>query len=679
MKRLLFLVIATLAITNITGQDATIYKLPDGISPVIDGYVDNLWHIYEEFNIDKPFQTEKPTLDKATWRAVWNDTALFIVVSVEEDDFCPHWCEPASADWNSDRPDIYLDVNENLKDGEGPVFYPNGHYQFAPGFTEGENQHYFRGQTWHGWEYSYAYKVDGSDYVFEYALMWSSITDENGIVYDPEGGRLIGFDVYVTDRDEGENWRRRAVWMNDGNGPGMDEAWNNMDDCGILAFKGFQITDTVACDTGSTAHTFFIVPVDSITDYEWDADGGEILSSNESSAVIKWNTTGEKNISLVITKIGGAKDTFETRVTVYPGLSVSLGEDFTICPNTEFTITPSAMNGIRPFDYFWNSQPGDSVFVGSFVDTSYVNLTIEDNVGCTATDNIFITVPQTVFTEQICLVTVDAVTGKNKIVWQKTGGRMIKNYLVQVDSAATGQYSVIGTVPFNDESVFIDMTSEPSEHSDKYRMVTVDSCGNISNQSSIHRTIHLSLSPGLPGEYNLSWSSYAGFDYSTYYIYKGSSPENMELIDSIAKTKTQYTDNESGVAYYQVAVRRDEPCDISVLKSSENIYSEAASNIENTITSNIDNNKIQETSFILLPNPFVDELVIEYKLSEPSGVSFEIYNLLGMKVYEFNTEHELSGIYRHVIDKESLRNAGNLIIVRLELGGKVYFRKLLRK
>jgi hypothetical protein len=634
--------------------------------------------MYKEFNIDKPFQTEEPTLDKATWRAVWDDTALFVIVTVEEDDFYPAWCEPEQADWMSDKPEIYLDVNETLKDGEGPAGYPNGHYEFAPAFTEGENEYYFSGQDWQGWDYSYAYKVDGSDYVFEYTLIWSTITDRNGIVYDPDGGRPVGFDVYVIDRDENESIRKRAVWMMYGNGI-QDEAWNTMDGCGVLAFEVEQTNDTIVCDTGRMAYKAFNVPVDSVTVYEWDAGGGEILSSAENFAVMKWNTTGEKNISLAITKTGGAKDTFKTRVTVYPGLSVSLGEDFVICENTDFTINPSPVNGVRPFEYFWNLQSGDSVYEGSLTESSFISLKVKDNVGCTATDNINITVPRTGYTEQICMVTVDAATGRNKIVWQKTGGRMIKDYLVQKETTVTGQYAVIGTVPFNDESTFTDNASEPSKHSDSYRMVTFDSCDNISNHSSVHQTIHLILSPGLPGKFNLSWSPYTGFNYSTYYIYKGSSPENPELIDSIAITKTQYTDNESGVAYYQVAVRRDEPCDISALKSSGSIYNEAASNIENTIPSNIDNNKIHETSFVLLPNPFVDELVIEYRLSEPSDVSFEIYNLLGMKVYEFNTKHGLSGIYRHVIDKESLRNAGNLIIVRLELGGKVYFRKLLRK
>jgi hypothetical protein len=115
------------------------------------------------------------------------------------------------------------------------------------------------------------------------------------------------------------------------------------------------------------------------------------------------------------------------------------------------------------------------------------------------------------------------------------------------------------------------------------------------------------------------------------------------------------------------------------LKSSGTIYSEAGSNIESTITSNTGNEIIPETGFTILPNPFADELVIEYTLQEPSNVSFEVYNLLGVKIYEFTTKHSTPGSHRHVISERSLGNAGNLIILQLELGKKVYFRKLLKQ
>jgi len=93
MKKVLLFIVAVIFTAAITGQDATIYKLPDGVSPVIDGYVDNIWLMFEKYNIDKPFMEEEPTLDMATWQAAWDENSIFIIISVEDNDFCPAWCE----------------------------------------------------------------------------------------------------------------------------------------------------------------------------------------------------------------------------------------------------------------------------------------------------------------------------------------------------------------------------------------------------------------------------------------------------------------------------------------------------------------------------------------------------------------------------------------------------------
>ena len=219
--------------------DAIVKKLPVGLVPELDGSPDALWSNVEKYNIEKPFQQEEPTLDLATWQAVWNDTAIFVLVSVKEDDFCPPWCEPPQIDWMADRTEIYLDVNDILKDGGGPVSPPDGHYVFWPGFIEGEDQYGTSGEPYLDWYY--AYEVNDPNYIFEYALPFTTLEDVDMDELVPVNGKQIGFDVWVVDRDEGEDIRKRTVWMNDGKGPANDESWNNMDDCGILEFS----TDTI--------------------------------------------------------------------------------------------------------------------------------------------------------------------------------------------------------------------------------------------------------------------------------------------------------------------------------------------------------------------------------------------------------------------------------------------------
>ncbi|MBN1182573.1 MAG: immune inhibitor A, partial [Bacteroidales bacterium] len=239
MRKITFLFLIFAFAISIMAQDATFYKLPDGVTPSIDGQVDDFWNSVEPFDIDKPyaFDYDVPSLYSATWQAVWDDEYVYVLVSVEDDDHCDQWCSGAT-EWESDRPELYLDVNiGNLDDGQGPAGYPNGHYQFSPGFVQDINEYSVCEDSWQGWPYCYAYAIDGENYIYEYSIPFSSLTDEYGYTIDPSSEPVIGFDVYVTDRDDYDSGRKRACWMQDGYGDIADEAWNNMDDAGEVQFS----------------------------------------------------------------------------------------------------------------------------------------------------------------------------------------------------------------------------------------------------------------------------------------------------------------------------------------------------------------------------------------------------------------------------------------------------------
>ncbi|UCH13453.1 MAG: hypothetical protein JSV22_10090, partial [Bacteroidales bacterium] len=82
MKKVLIFIITIFVTGKAISQDATINRLSYGFAPVIDGYIDSLWSTFAEHNINKPFKDEVPTLTDATWQAAWNDTSIFIIVSV---------------------------------------------------------------------------------------------------------------------------------------------------------------------------------------------------------------------------------------------------------------------------------------------------------------------------------------------------------------------------------------------------------------------------------------------------------------------------------------------------------------------------------------------------------------------------------------------------------------------
>jgi hypothetical protein len=234
---------------TINKPDATFYRLPDGCAPVIDGMVDPLWNNVEVHNIQRTYRTEAPTLDLATWQAAWNDTSVFILITVKDDDFYPYW-ESGDVEWMSDKPEIYFDVNDVLKDGGGPS-HMAGHYQIAPPFNDELNEYFYTGYYYPGPAsnkdiyVTVAYKVNDPDYVYEYALNIEDFIDKTEMPLNPNNIDMISFDVTIVDRDDDGELRKRGVWKNTG---AIDESWNNMDDCGIVTFS----TDEVAVDISAS-------------------------------------------------------------------------------------------------------------------------------------------------------------------------------------------------------------------------------------------------------------------------------------------------------------------------------------------------------------------------------------------------------------------------------------------
>jgi hypothetical protein len=263
---LLFALFAGLAVA----QDAKFYRFPFNNTPVIDGIFDRIWdevdanyiQLYDQINTN----AGPPTLNVALWKAAWNDTAIFVIIKVEDDDFYPHYVTGSPYNWEYDKPEIYLDVNiGDLDDGLGPVTTNTGHYQFAPEFFEGINPYFNSGLTWFGCYLTNAYCIDDPNYVYEYAINISYLLDKHSHVLNPKIEPTIGFDVYINDRDEGDAGTRYAIWKNNETYGG---SWTNMDNCGEVAFSNEEI--------GGTSTTFYkfqngCVPViDGIKDPIWD-------------------------------------------------------------------------------------------------------------------------------------------------------------------------------------------------------------------------------------------------------------------------------------------------------------------------------------------------------------------------------------------------------------------------
>ena len=120
----------------VKGQDKLNIEVPfTNIPPSIDGIEDPIWDQIPAVLIEGNFQSELPTVT-AYWKLLWDYSAIYVLVSVEDDDHWPGWVSGGSW-YEYDQPELYFDVNDELKDGQGVTNRGTGHYQVIGKFADG--------------------------------------------------------------------------------------------------------------------------------------------------------------------------------------------------------------------------------------------------------------------------------------------------------------------------------------------------------------------------------------------------------------------------------------------------------------------------------------------------------------------------------------------------------------
>ena len=253
-----------------------------------------------------------------------------------------------------------------------------------------------------------------------------------------------------------------------------------------------------------------------------------------------------------------------------------------------------------------------------------------DPWGCTIPDSVTVGTSSYTNPVPICIVTVDSALNKNKIIWEEPNDPKVISYNIYKETNQAGIYALIGNNPVSSLSAFIDSSSNPGQIAARYKISAVDSCGNESAPSAPHKTIHLSISLGLPPAINLNWDDYEGIGYAEYYIWRGSTFGNITLIDIIQSSLSSYTDLNppAGTNFYAIQIVYLPGCNPTA--KSPVAYSSSFSNIVSSSLLDIkEKNHRMESSII--PNPANGKVSINCN----RGISgIEIYNLLGESVYE---------------------------------------------
>lgn len=265
---------------------------------------------------------------------------------------------------------------------------------------------------------------------------------------------------------------------------------------------------------------------------------------------------------------------------------------------------------------------------------------------------------------QLCLVNVDN-NNHNELVWVKN--ELVDHYIIYRETTISDEYEQIANVSYNNITKYTDTTSNPNMKAYRYKISSIDTCGNESILSDFHKTVHLTISQGAnDSTWNLNWTAYEGVNYQTYYIYRRIGNGQLELIDSIASNYSSWTDLNapSGSIYYQIEILTN---GCNPTKSS---YSSIRSNLvsnKNVGLSHINNNIIVN----IYPNPAKNKtLILTENISGKTNVI--LYDLFGRNIKEINSN-------KNIIELDLSNISEGTYIVKISNNNKYITKKLIVK
>ena len=336
---------------------------------------------------------------------------------------------------------------------------------------------------------------------------------------------------------------------------------------------------------------------------------------------------------------------------------VNLGNDTIVCE--EIILTLDA--GTEAEGYYWNTGETTQTIEASEPGIYWVSASIGD---CYTVDSISIMWEEfNLPLPEICMVSIDSASQNCIAIWDKLDNENILTVNIYKEFSVNGVFELIGNVPYQEENSYLDTLSEAGVHSEKYKISYIDICGNETDLSEHHKTIHLSANSGTSGENQLTWANegYEGFDFGTYYIYRWKNDE-PEIIDSVSSSVSSYTDFDPphGFVYYMLAAKRESPCYLmNQQKNSQSIFL-ANSNIQNNGFIGI-NDIGNQPAFIIHPNPNSGCFAIKSDHFKQGYVCVKIISQLGKELSLKENISILSG--EIVIDAGSLSPGVYFLII----------------
>jgi len=281
-----------------------------------------------------------------------------------------------------------------------------------------------------------------------------------------------------------------------------------------------------------------------------DGSAAAIASGGTSPYTYLWNDSQSQTTStasslcegsLLVTVTDANNCTaFANTIVIEPNeLTATISTVPSECGIAIGTADAAVSGGTGTITYSWSSG-GSASTEGGLIPGNY-DVDIIDANGCSINESFGIS--SSAASVEMCVVTVDS-NNKNLIVWEKPLATNLAGFNIYRNIA--GVYTQVGYQPYDSLSQFVDndFGVDPNVTSYRYKIAVLDSCGNESELSDFHETIHLTASNGLGGVVNLIWDDYEGFAFSEYEIWRDTTGNgDWETINTVLSTNFTYVDN----------------------------------------------------------------------------------------------------------------------------------------
>ena len=197
----------------------------------------------------------------------------------------------------------------------------------------------------------------------------------------------------------------------------------------------------------------------------------------------------------------------------------------------------------------------------------------------------------------------------------------------------------IASVDYPDPAVYTDNAVTPKTTKYDYKIAVLDTCGIESPLSAVSSTMLLAAPVfNLPGNFDLSWTDYAGFTFTTYTVQatinNGTNWTTASTVAYAASTHSVSLSGQNKSSRYRIKIAAPAAC-ASGFKYSY-------SNVTNDYTGI---NEISLNSLLnVYPNPNHGTFTLEMTGLGYEVTSIKVFNLLGETIYQSLDKKKVSEI-----------------------------------